>query len=163
METLIKLVGLISQSTEAADPAKLRPALYLAQQFSTHSLYRYRLRLGKVVSDQLDQDLTQLLSGGQLTRVQSHAEGVVSHAVAVDPDRFAAWVRTEDRDFCTTLTCLLTEETSVLEAAATLRFFTVEKLGNPEEKLHWFRTLSDETRARASDLNRRPPVSIPMG
>jgi hypothetical protein len=160
METLLKLAGLISQSTEAADPGKLRPALYLAQHFSQHPLYRYRLQLGKVVSDQLDQDLTQLLSGGLLMRVDSQAQGVVSHTVAVNPRKVAAWVSTEDKDLCKTLGGLLREETSVLDAAATLKFFEVERLGNPAEKLNWFRTLSDETRAKASDLSQQPETRV---
>lgn len=151
METLFKLAELLSASG-STEAAKLRPAFFLAQECTGVTLYEFKLGQGLVLSDQLEQDLSQLASGGFVVR----SNGSEGSGVVLSPSAQSAWASTlvsgreiRLRDL---LLELLHETNAVLEAAATSQFFLRHGLGAPEERLTWYRTLPKEELERAQVL-----------
>ena len=146
METLLKLAGLMSLSGNT-EVTKLRSAVYLAQSVTGRVFYSYRLAQGSVSSDQLDQDLSQLEAGGFVERAEHSGE--LSFRPKHKAEAAVKWILPEDVEFRTTFEALLREDISVLEAAATCKFFHVRGLGDPEERVEWYRRLDPEQRNRA--------------
>jgi hypothetical protein len=131
---------------------KLQPAVYLAQRLSGYAVCQYRLWHGMVVSNELGDAVDQLESCGLLLTGCDIAtrSKVVVHLWELKGGQSEA--QTQVRDLREILSNLLDEDTGVLNAAATARFFHEEGLGRPEVSLRWYRALSDEVRERASRL-----------
>jgi hypothetical protein len=151
METLFKLAGILSASG-STEAAKLRPALFLAQEWSGVTFYDYKLGQGVVFSDQLDQDLSQLASGGLLIRSDSSAETGITFTPSTHGEKAGGSISGTESRLRDVVVDLLKEPSAVLEAAATSQFFSRHGLGDPQERLQWFRSLPEGARERAKDL-----------
>ena len=122
-----------------ADTRKFQSAMFLAQLFTEASCYSFSLMRGHVFSEDLDQDLSILISE-RLTNVTKF----------LSTERF---VHDETQEtLAQTLRWLLDQEPDVIEAAATLRFYLAEGLGDPSRKLRWYNALSPATRRAAGEL-----------
>jgi hypothetical protein len=152
MTTLLRLAALINRFHSGADAAKLRPAMYLAQHRLGTSWYNYRLAQGRVFSDELDLDLSQLESGGLLRRVCGTGSRSFKFIPHVANEGLQQWLTTSDELLVQQVRELLDEDREVLDAAATSSYFGNEELGEPGEHLRWYRALSEPERTRASEL-----------
>lgn len=151
MESMLTLARVLGNPGSSLPARKLQPAFYLAQEHANHQVYAYRVRQGKVVSDELDQDLAQLSSGGivaVLCSIHDHSPEVAvlsSFPSAIRVDDSAEPLRAKLRD-------LLMLDDLVLNAAATLTFFNTRHGREPNGELQWFRSLSEATLEEAKTL-----------
>ena len=151
METLLTLAKIIGRAGNA-EAIKLRPAMFLAQEWSGVTYYDFRVGQGLVFSDQLDQDLSQLVSGGLVLQSSPAVGSEVTFSPQAQGVQAAQVLSEEESKLVSSIVTLLKESTSVLDAAATSRFFERKRLGDPGEWLQWYRALPDPDRERAGAL-----------
>lgn len=154
MDSMIFLSTLLSKCEQIDSPRKLQTAVFLAQKVTGTALYQYRLSLGKVLSDSLDQDIAGL-----------EAIGMLRPACETETRKRQLQVRTEEalgsaplenhREFYEVFNSLFREQGDILEGAATMcRFRERPGAASPEDLL-WFRSLGVGTRSSAIALCER--------
>jgi hypothetical protein len=148
---MVTLSEAIARRGAIDNPRLLQPAVFLAQQSTGAKLYRYRLTQGRVLSDELDQDMAQLEAAGVLTLVCSTASRRVSLMVTrhLRPvqgvtDQLTRLERAVQR--------LLEVNQQVLEAAATLRFLDDHGRGSAARHLAWLNQIPREELDKAALL-----------
>lgn len=137
----VSLLGILGKEPPSIQIRKIHSAFFLAQSSAITISYSFALERGYVRSDQLDQDLIVLYRAG----FAASPEGIESAERSTGAN--ASY-----KDF---VQFLLNEDDVVLEAAATVRFFEVEGLGDPSSRLRWFKALPQEVRERAATLKDR--------
>lgn len=149
MDTLPILSELLCESNEEKDTRKLQTALYLAQKLTGNRYYRFRVTHGRVFSDELDQDVSQLTSIGFLN-IYSKGNG---HLYFNGCKRLVAKsvLGEKENELKNILRDLFKEDSPVLEAAATFKYFEEKQFGSPD-KLNWFREVPDITKQKSMKL-----------
>jgi hypothetical protein len=133
--SLYSLASILASVHPKPQHQKLPCAVYLAQRTCEYRMYDFDLSMGHVVSSDLSVDLYHL----------SRFEALEAQPVTVRQ-------ATERQGrFVHALKALLNEDEEFLQAVATCDFYRQEQLGDPEEKLNWFRELPADVRRRASD------------
>jgi hypothetical protein len=138
METLPFLSAFRKRIT-SSDSRKVHCAVFLAQSFTRSYCYSFSLMRGRVFSEDLGQDLVVLLT----ERFAAAADALSSSS----HPSYKGEERLSDQ-----LKWLLDQDTEVVEAAATLRFYNDEGLGDPLKKLRWYSELSPGIRSAATQL-----------
>jgi hypothetical protein len=125
----------------SSDSRKLHCAVFLAQSFTHSTYYSFSLMRGRVFSEDLDQDFIVVMTGRVNASGTFFSKSRPFHRV---------------QELLTAqLTWLLDQDAEVVEAAATQWFYDNEGLGDPSEKLRWYKALSPSVRSAASKL--QPP------
>jgi hypothetical protein len=112
---------------------KLRPAFFIAQSRCDTVVYSFRLSMGRVVSEDLSEDLAQLWANGMIGAGAPRVRRVEIYA----------------KNLSDQLERLFAEDEETLEAAATMLFFARRQLGEPSDRLAWFRQLPEPKKHRA--------------
>jgi hypothetical protein len=145
------LQSLLDESV-LVESRKLQPAMFLVQQVKSELRYRFGLVAGRVFSDDLDLELAHLDAFGMLApacSLKSHSAALIFvKSTTCDQEH------SELSSLQRALFELMHEDAETLEAAATNIFFARENLGQPAEKLRWYRELSPQQRDRAETLFR---------
>jgi uncharacterized protein YwgA len=149
MNTVLKLAELITPVQRIQYPRKLQTAIYLGQALTGCTFYEYYLVRGRVLSDELDQDLVQLKSIGMIER--SHFDGRVELNI-ISQNGHRSRLVGKEKELSAWFVELLKEDANVLEAASTLIFFARDESGNPDKHLRWFKELPPEVLNRAHKL-----------
>jgi hypothetical protein len=150
MCSAVELASFFTADQEIGEPRRLQTAMFIAQERCSYRPYRYRLQKGRVVSDELDQDVAQLA-----------AVGVISLLCDSDhrDDRFVTsgiggWPRTLSDSLGSlkdSFVQLISAPAQTLEAAATMLYFR----GSPTadvNRLRWFVMLDENTKRSAEAL-----------
>lgn len=140
METLPFLSAFRKRIT-CSESRKVHCAVFLAQSFTHSYCYSFSLMRGRVFSEDLGQDLIVLMA--ERFAAVADALSSSSHALHRGEEKLSRQLR-----------WLLDQDTEVVEAAATLRFYDDEGLGDPSKKLRWYGELSPGIRSAASQLHR---------
>ena len=149
--TVAELSQFLSGVENLKELRKLQTSFFLAQHRSGCEVYRFRVRCGKVLSDELDQDLAQMT-----------ANGWIRPAVGVE-DRQVHWRFPQDRPpegKLSKLEALLREHllalaqhrTDALEAAATRVWFEDKGRSHVMARLRWLDHLSPDDAAEAEQI-----------
>jgi hypothetical protein len=140
----IALLKLCGSELNGVDPEKFQAAIFLAERAAERRSespilrYEFGITRGRVRSDELFRDLALLFVGGILQNLSQ---------LGSQPKE-----DTESNVFRSALMKYLNEDRQVIEAAATRVFFRDERLGEPADKLRWFRALDGPVLKRASEL-----------
>lgn len=140
MESLFFLYPTLRADFASIDARKLQCAFFLAQTSTQATSYSFSLMRGRVFSEDLDQELVFL----HIRNIAKAAE-----AMSVSPHADEGMYQR----FSSCLSRFLDQETQVVEAAATNRFYEQEGLGNPAAKLRWYNELSPDVRSEATQLD----------
>lgn len=154
MERLSRLSNILQSwgnQDRSNTPRKFQTALYLAQQKTNYHWYSYDLRRGKVVSNELDQELSQL-----------NAMGVVASSCSIDGHSQLALniegkpneLTEEEQQLWQQFEAFMGFQPDVLEAAATLIYFWKNRKSDPKEKLNWIQRLGREALSQAEAIAR---------
>jgi hypothetical protein len=138
LPTNYRLASLMRALDWSADAKEWHAALYLAQVCTTVRFYDYRLAVGHVVSDDLEEELLQIKRVG-IPAESLQGEGKISADENVEHLRKA-------------LESLRECSNALLEAAATEHFFLLHSYGDPASHLRWFNTLLQEQKDQAREF-----------
>ena len=146
-----RLWALLDDADLLEEPRKLQTAMYLAQERSTCFTYRYRLQKGRVLSDELDQDFSQLSGSGALM-YRYDAERNRTEVVIFPLAEASNKLSTSEKALRAALKALLGTTAGPLEAAATLRYAKGSVSPDLATRLRWIQSLDPTVREEAEAL-----------
>jgi hypothetical protein len=137
LPTSYRLAHLMRELDWSAESTDWHAAFYLAQVSTAVRFYKYRLAIGHVVSDDLEEELLQI------------------QRVGVPPENVSETGESTDEDverLKTAMWSLRTCSSEVLEATATEHFYRQHSYGDPSVHLRWFNTLMPELKDQAREF-----------
>ena len=137
LPTSYRLAYLMRELDWAAESTGWHAALYLAQVSTAVRFYQYRLAIGHVVSDDLEEELLQIQRVGVPSENVSETESSTDE----DVERLKTAMRS-----------LRKCSSDVLEATATEHFYRQHSYGDPSVHLRWFNTLMPELKDQAREF-----------